>query len=245
MGIDERMFPEMGAGGYHRQSGRVAFYARIASILPKESRVLEFGAGRGRHTGMEVAGARVHTDLAPKVGQFVVFDVDPVVLENPDTTDRHCAPIGDRLPFEDNSFDVIVSWMVFEHISDPEFYMSELDRILKPGGWICAATPNKWSIVGIVARLVPNRLHVALLRFFEPRREEEDTFPTTYLLNTVRALKRYFPPNRYGHHSYYFRTGPAYHGGYIGLAYVWQAVNWLLPPSMKTQFHIFLQKRPD
>jgi SAM-dependent methyltransferase len=40
----------------------------------------------------------------------------------------------DRLPAPDDFFDVLVSWSVFEHVSEPVRMMSEVVRVLKPGG---------------------------------------------------------------------------------------------------------------
>lgn len=40
-----------------------------------------------------------------------------------------------NLPFEANSFDVILCNHVLEHITDDEKAMSELYRVMKPGGW--------------------------------------------------------------------------------------------------------------
>ena len=45
-----------------------------------------------------------------------------------------------RLPFQDNTFDHIVSESVFEHLSDPFYAADELWRVLKPGGWILIDT---------------------------------------------------------------------------------------------------------
>ncbi len=40
----------------------------------------------------------------------------------------------EQLPFEDNTFDVITSSLVLEHVANPDFYYSEAFRLLKPGG---------------------------------------------------------------------------------------------------------------
>ena len=56
------------------------------------------------------------------------------------TTDLN-SPLADvkadicHLPFEDNSFDIILCNHVLEHIPDDARAMSELYRVLRPGGW--------------------------------------------------------------------------------------------------------------
>ncbi|MDW5615075.1 class I SAM-dependent methyltransferase [Mycolicibacterium sp. D5.8-2] len=42
--------------------------------------------------------------------------------------------VGERLPFEDESFDAILSFDVLEHVQNIESTMSECRRVLKPGG---------------------------------------------------------------------------------------------------------------
>lgn len=46
------------------------------------------------------------------------------------------------LPFEDNSIRLAVSLAVLEHIQDPSFFISEIHRVLEPGGLIYLSTPN-------------------------------------------------------------------------------------------------------
>lgn len=56
------------------------------------------------------------------------------------TTDLN-SPLADvkadicALPFEDNSFDIILCNHVLEHIPDDQKAMEELYRVMKPGGW--------------------------------------------------------------------------------------------------------------
>jgi ubiquinone biosynthesis O-methyltransferase len=48
-----------------------------------------------------------------------------------------------EMPFEDNSFDYVVSSEVIEHIPDANAAIKELYRVLKPGGTLVLTTPNK------------------------------------------------------------------------------------------------------
>lgn len=49
-------------------------------------------------------------------------------------TDIVCSTL--RLPFQDASFDAVISQAVFEHLPNPFFTASELHRIIKPGGLV-------------------------------------------------------------------------------------------------------------
>lgn len=54
---------------------------------------------------------------------------------------------GVRLPFPDNSFDVIVCTQVYEHLTQAENLPEEVWRVLKPGGLCFFSGPNKlWPI---------------------------------------------------------------------------------------------------
>lgn len=45
--------------------------------------------------------------------------------------------------FDDNLYDVVVSFQVIEHIEDYRQYLNEIKRVLKPGGIFLLSTPNK------------------------------------------------------------------------------------------------------
>jgi SAM-dependent methyltransferase len=48
----------------------------------------------------------------------------------------------ERLPVESNSIDIAISLAVIEHLKDPQNFLSEIHRCLKPGGLIYLSTPN-------------------------------------------------------------------------------------------------------
>ncbi len=50
-----------------------------------------------------------------------------------------------QIPFEANTFDVAFCNHVMEHVDDDIKAMSELYRVLKPGGWAIIQSPQDWS----------------------------------------------------------------------------------------------------
>jgi SAM-dependent methyltransferase len=57
---------------------------------------------------------------------------------------------GTALPFPDASFDVVFSNHVIEHVgtaADQRAHLVEIRRVLRPGGTVYLAVPNRWSLV--------------------------------------------------------------------------------------------------
>jgi SAM-dependent methyltransferase len=93
------------------------------------------------------------------------------------------------IPVPSASIDVIMSRSVFEHLEDPAAVYRESARILKPGGRLIFLTANMWDYATLIARVVPNRFHPAIVARVEGR-EEADVFPVCYRTNTYRAVAR-------------------------------------------------------
>jgi SAM-dependent methyltransferase len=79
---------------------------------------------------------------------------------------------GVELPFDDATFDVVVSNHVVEHVGDravQQKHLSEIGRVLRPGGVGYIATPNRWALIEPHFRVpllswLPRRVRTAYLR---------------------------------------------------------------------------------
>jgi len=108
--------------------------------LDEPADVLEIGSGTGGllHTlirrGHRARGVEINADLVAESRRW--FGDLPIRLVT-----------GVALPFPDASFDVVVSFDVFEHIPDSDAHLREVRRVLRPGGAYLIQTPNKWANV--------------------------------------------------------------------------------------------------
>jgi SAM-dependent methyltransferase len=84
-------------------------------------------------------GTRPYEQLFPE-GVYIGVDVEEsgrgINLKSPD----HFYD-GKTLPFPDNSFDGILSTQVLEHVPEPQLYLLEAARVLKPGGKLILSAP--------------------------------------------------------------------------------------------------------
>jgi SAM-dependent methyltransferase len=52
---------------------------------------------------------------------------------------------GARFPFEDASFDGVLSSQVLEHVFNPDEFLDEVRRVLRPGGKLLLSVPFVWD----------------------------------------------------------------------------------------------------
>lgn len=109
-----------------------------AGPLPAGARLLEIGSGKGRllHSlrarGYDACGVEANLDLiADSRRLYGTLPLQPVS--------------GPALPFADRTFEIVLSFDVFEHIADSDTHLSEVARVLVPGGQYLLQTPNKWT----------------------------------------------------------------------------------------------------
>lgn len=231
----------MQAGGYTRNDGAVEFSTRVRALLPDEGLVVDFGAGRGEACEDDVPFRRWLQDLRAPGRTVVGVDIDPVVADNPGLDEAHVLD-GPRLPFADGSVALVVARSVLEHVERPEEVAGELGRVLAPGGWLCAMTPNRHGYISIGARLVPNRAHARVLGHLQPTREERDVFPTVYAMNTRATLRALFPEPTYEHATYGFNVDPVYFQRVPRLGGVVARLGGLLPEALAPILMVFIRK---
>lgn len=110
-------------------------------------RVLEVGVGLGAdHEEFARAGADLFgIDLTERAIERTRERFRLLGLEsNLQTAD------AEALPFADQAFDVVYSWGVLHHSPDTRKAISEVHRVLKPGGRARVMIYNYWSLVGLM-----------------------------------------------------------------------------------------------
>ena len=100
------------------------------------ARALDVGCGDGRFTAvLAEAGAQV---IGADVAQAAL---DRAAAHHPGLDFRLIA-IDEPLPFGDCQFDLVWASEVVEHVSDTARWMSEVRRVLAPGGRLLLTTPS-------------------------------------------------------------------------------------------------------
>lgn len=108
----------------------------IEARLPKGSKILDVGCGTG-HLAAELARRGYETwgtDLSEAMVQYAREHYNP---------ERFQAADIEKIPFPNNTFDGIVCLGVMEYLAGDEAALSEMHRVLKPGGHAVITTPSK------------------------------------------------------------------------------------------------------
>lgn len=108
---------------------------RVIAEIPAGSIVLDVGCGRS---------AAFLRAIEPRIrcGYGVDFKVAEFQTEKLKTVQVH---LGEKLPFDDASFDTVTMLAVLEHIEHEQAILKEIHRVLKPGGKLVLTVPSVWA----------------------------------------------------------------------------------------------------
>ena len=119
----------------------------------QNSKVLDFGCGNGNYTvlfsgrGNEVEGADI-ADLRYKryKNKFLFSKYN-----------------GKKLPYQKDYFDVVTSFDVIEHVDADANYIKEAKRVLKKGGILFLATPNRTRLSNTILKTIGRQVKYPLI----------------------------------------------------------------------------------
>lgn len=155
--------------------------AMVRNHITRDARVLDLGCGRGGVVELFWRDVRVAAGLDPD---------PPSLIDHRTKGMPVIRGVGERLPFVDEAFDLVVCVWVLEHLREPKTVFDELARVLRPGGHFVFVTPNLRNPLMLMNRI--GKALPALQKRVVPRlygRRESDTFPVQYRANTAAALR--------------------------------------------------------
>jgi SAM-dependent methyltransferase len=155
--------------------------ALVRSHLTRDTNVLDLGCGRGGVAEVIWHDVRLAAGVDPDAASLAEHRAlgMPVVRG-----------LAENLPFANDSFDLVVSVWVLEHLPDPLGAFIEIRRVLRHGGHFVFLTPNLRNPLMVMNRI--GRALPALQRRLVPRlygRDEADTFPVQYRANTEHDIQ--------------------------------------------------------
>ena len=106
--------------------------------------------GVSPHTLVVGCGSGTEAATLARVLKATVIGIDNNAVFDPSAGSWADLRYGDAtaLEFPDGSFDLVYSYHVLEHIPQWQKALSEMRRVLKPGGWCFIGTPNRSRLVG-------------------------------------------------------------------------------------------------
>jgi SAM-dependent methyltransferase len=156
---------------------REAFFGEI--VPPPGRATLEIGCGEGR----------VARDLAERGHRVTAIDAAPTMLQAAQEADPGgtyiCADAAD-LPFDDASFDLVVSYNSLMDVDDMPGVVGEAARVLEPGGRFCISITHPFKDAGYFETREPDARFVVDGSYIGKRRFE-GTFERAGLTITFRG----------------------------------------------------------
>src|SRR3954453_741383 len=159
------------------------FKRRLDQMLEPGSRILDLGAG---------ARPVLPADARPAGCHYIGMDSSRSELEKAPRgsyDEMLVGDITDRMPELDGRFDLIISWLVLEHVKPLDVALDNVRAYLRPGGTFIAQLSGTFSLHALLNRVLPARVSRRLLMKAQGR-EVDSVFPAPYHRGWYSALRR-------------------------------------------------------
>jgi len=125
-------------GNLDRYLVRTSILAALNGFLPAmHGRLLDAGCGKMPY--------KRHIMENSAVSEYVGLDIETALVYD-ETVQPDYTWDGVVMPFEDDSFDTCIAIEVLEHCPEPEVFLGEVHRVLKPGSAVFFTTPFLWNL---------------------------------------------------------------------------------------------------
>ncbi len=156
------------------------FIHLVDSSCSEGSRVVDLGCGEEEYLSclLEKAGEVVGVDERSVRGSY----------------HRHLqADLNREIPLQEESVDLAASKFLMEHLEDPQRFLREAHRILRPQGRLVLMTPNvlyyPYAFNKLLSQVMAQERRMRLVQAFSGR-PPDDIFPVHYRCNTPRRMRQ-------------------------------------------------------
>jgi len=124
----------------------INFVNKYADI---NQRILDLGCGNGRSTYLI---STLNKNIVA-VGCDISYRFLSSLGQGKGDAAKYCTADASKLPFADQSMDIVSCFQLIEHISEPDKVISEMIRVVKKGGLIIILSPNLFSPFPVIRML--------------------------------------------------------------------------------------------
>lgn len=126
--------------------------SRIMAQVPLLHPVLDVGCGDG-HFAASTFSEPIDVGIDP-----MERDIAECAALRPKTYRELVLGSATKMPFHDESFQTVISNSVLEHIPDVDATVSEISRVLKPGGEFAMTTPSEYYADFLLGSTLPRKV---------------------------------------------------------------------------------------
>ncbi len=151
---------------------------------PRPVRAIDIGCGKGIELDLSLT-----RQVRECVDELWGIEPDPGIKHDTSLFTHYQTALLETAQLPDNYFDIAYSFMVIEHVQQPEAFMRTVHRVLKPGGVHMFGTINAAHYFARIAgSLRKLRLDETILRMVRGKVVEEYHYPVAYKFNTTRVI---------------------------------------------------------